>query len=36
MKRRKVDVGALPGKLGVELDDRFQGATPLRRVFNKV
>src|SRR5256885_15921095 len=36
MKRRKVDLGALPGKIGIELDDRFQGSTPLRRLFNKV
>ena len=31
MKRGKVDVAALPGAVGRELDDRFQGATPLRR-----
>ena len=36
MKRRKVDVAALPGAVGVQLDDRFQAATPLRRMFNKV
>ena len=36
MKRRKVDVAALPGQVAVELDDRFQAATPLRRLFNKV
>src|SRR2546430_2527335 len=36
MKRRKVDVAALPGQVAVELDDRFQAATPLRRMFNKV
>jgi ubiquinol-cytochrome c reductase cytochrome b subunit len=36
MKRRKVDVAALPAKVGLELDDRFQGATLLRRAFNKV
>ena len=36
MKRRKVDAAALPAAVGRELDDRFQGATPLRRVFNKV
>ncbi|MBO4209254.1 cytochrome bc1 complex cytochrome b subunit [Micromonospora echinofusca] len=36
MKRRKVDVGALPGKAAVGVDDRFQVATPLRRLLNKV
>jgi ubiquinol-cytochrome c reductase cytochrome b subunit len=36
MKRRKVDVAALPGAAAVEIDDRLQIATPLRRVFNKV
>ncbi len=36
MKRRKVDVAALPGAAAVEIDDRLQLATPLRRVFNKV
>ena len=36
MKRRNVDVAALPGAVGRELDDRFQGSTPLRRMFNKV
>src|SRR5256886_13204648 len=36
MKRRKVDVAALPGQVAVELDDRFQAATPLRKLFNKV
>ena len=36
MKRRKVDLAALPGNAAVQLDDRFQGATPLRRLFNKV
>jgi ubiquinol-cytochrome c reductase cytochrome b subunit len=36
MKRRKVDVAALPGAAARELDDRFQAATPLRRIFNKV
>src|SRR5256884_1069292 len=36
MKRRKVDVAALPGKAGIELDERFQGATLVRRAFNKV
>ncbi|MEH1011615.1 ubiquinol-cytochrome c reductase cytochrome b subunit [Micromonospora sp. CPCC 206060] len=36
MKRRKVDVGALPGKAAIGVDDRFQVATPLRRLLNKV
>ncbi|OLB79542.1 MAG: cytochrome b [Actinobacteria bacterium 13_2_20CM_2_71_6] len=36
MKRRKVDVAALPGAAALEIDDRLQVATPLRRIFNKV
>ena len=36
MKRRKVDVAALPGAAAVEIDDRLQVATPLRRLMNKV
>jgi ubiquinol-cytochrome c reductase cytochrome b subunit len=36
MKRRKVDVAALPAKSAGEVDDRFQLATPLRRLLNKV
>ncbi len=36
MKRRKFDVGALPGATARQLDDRFQMATPLRRLLNKV
>jgi ubiquinol-cytochrome c reductase cytochrome b subunit len=36
MKRRRFDVQALPAKTAGELDDRFQGASTLRRVFNKV
>src|SRR3712207_6147332 len=36
MKRRKVDIGALPGATARQLDDRFQVATPLRRLLNKV
>jgi ubiquinol-cytochrome c reductase cytochrome b subunit len=36
MKRRKVDVAALPGAAAVQIDDRLQLATPLRRLFNKV
>ncbi|TMM39595.1 MAG: ubiquinol-cytochrome c reductase cytochrome b subunit [Actinobacteria bacterium] len=36
MKRRKVDVAALPAATARQIDDRFQVATPLRRMFNKV
>ncbi|HEX6967687.1 MAG TPA: cytochrome bc complex cytochrome b subunit [Micromonosporaceae bacterium] len=36
MKRRKMDVAALPGKVAGGLDDRFQASTPLRRLLNKV
>jgi len=36
MKRRKIDLAKLPGQTATELDDRFQLATPLRRLFNKV
>jgi ubiquinol-cytochrome c reductase cytochrome b subunit len=36
MKRRKLDIGALPGETAKGLDDRFQAATPLRRLLNKV
>jgi ubiquinol-cytochrome c reductase cytochrome b subunit len=36
MKRKKLDLSALPERTAVELDDRFQAATPLRRLFNKV
>ncbi|MEU7876017.1 ubiquinol-cytochrome c reductase cytochrome b subunit [Dactylosporangium sp. NPDC049140] len=36
MKRRKVDVRALPAKSAGALDERFQAATPLRRLLNKV
>ncbi len=36
MKRRSFDVGALPGATAKQLDDRFQVATPLRRLLNKV
>jgi ubiquinol-cytochrome c reductase cytochrome b subunit len=36
MRRRKFDPSAMPGKLAGELDDRFQVATPLRRLLNKV
>jgi ubiquinol-cytochrome c reductase cytochrome b subunit len=36
MKRRRIDVKALPAKTAGELDDRFQAASILRRTFNKV
>jgi ubiquinol-cytochrome c reductase cytochrome b subunit len=36
MKRRKLDIGALPGATARQLDDRLQVATPLRRLLNKV
>ena len=36
MRRRKIDVGALPGAAAVQVDDRFRVATPLRKAFNKV
>src|SRR5512138_2441343 len=36
MKRRKIDVRALPANSARALDERFQAATPLRRLFNKV
>jgi ubiquinol-cytochrome c reductase cytochrome b subunit len=36
MKRRKFDVAALPEAAALEVDDRLQAATPLRRIFNKV
>jgi len=36
MKKRKVDLSALPGNAAGEIDDRLQVATPLRRLFNKV
>ena len=36
MKRRKAELAALPGRAASEIDDRFQLATPLRRLFNKV
>jgi len=36
MKRRKIDVKALPAATAGQLDDRLQLATPLRRLFNKV
>ncbi|GII21977.1 cytochrome bc1 complex cytochrome b subunit [Planosporangium mesophilum] len=36
MKRRKIDIAALPAKAGAEIDDRLQVSSPLRRLFNKV
>jgi len=36
MKRRKVDLSRLPAAAGEQLDERFQAATPLRRLMNKV
>ncbi|MFK3982030.1 cytochrome bc complex cytochrome b subunit [Micromonospora sp. NPDC050397] len=36
MKRRKIDVAAVPGKAAGEVDDRLQVATPLRALLNKV
>ena len=35
MKRRKLDLAATPGKAAVGVDDRFQVATPLRKLLNK-
>jgi ubiquinol-cytochrome c reductase cytochrome b subunit len=36
MKRRKFDMAALPEAASIEVDDRLQVASPLRRLFNKV
>ncbi|MGC4889400.1 cytochrome b N-terminal domain-containing protein [Micromonospora sp. DT227] len=36
MKRRKFDAAALPAKTAGAVDDRFQVATPLRKLLNKV
>ncbi|ASW56083.1 ubiquinol-cytochrome c reductase cytochrome b subunit [Plantactinospora sp. KBS50] len=36
MRRRKTDVAAVPAKLAGGVDDRFQVATPLRGILNKV
>ena len=36
MKRRKVDIRAVPGRTASGLDSRLQLATPLRRLINKV
>ncbi len=35
-KRRRFDLAKLPEATGEQIDERFQIATPLRRVFNKV
>jgi len=36
MKRRKFDLAELPEATAVQVDDRLQIASPLRRMFNKV
>jgi ubiquinol-cytochrome c reductase cytochrome b subunit len=36
MKRKKIDISALPGQTAGEIDDRLQVASPLRRLLNKV
>src|SRR3954469_655888 len=36
MKRRKVDLAQVPGNLARGADDRYQAATPLRALLNKV
>src|SRR3954468_6049169 len=36
MKRRKVDLAQVPGNLAKGTDERFQAATPLRALLNKV
>src|SRR3954467_9145654 len=36
MRRRKVDLAEVPANVGKGLDDRFQAATPLRALLNKV
>src|SRR4029453_16431383 len=36
MKRRKFDVAQVPANVGKGVDDRFQAATPLRALLNKV
>jgi ubiquinol-cytochrome c reductase cytochrome b subunit len=36
MRRRKIDLAALPAKAGGEIDDRLQLSSPMRRLFNKV
>src|SRR5918994_1572004 len=36
MKRRKFDLAQVPANVGKGVDDRFQAATPLRGLLNKV
>jgi ubiquinol-cytochrome c reductase cytochrome b subunit len=36
MKRRKMDIRAIPGATAKGIDDRLQVSTPLRRLLNKV
>src|SRR3954451_21681006 len=36
MKRRKFDIAQVPANVGKGVDDRFQAATPLRGLLNKV
>src|SRR4029453_2942026 len=36
MRRRKFDLAEVPANVGKGVDDRFQAATPLRRLLNKV
>src|SRR5919205_358492 len=36
MKRRKMDIRAVPGAAAAGIDDRLQISTPLRRLLNKV
>lgn len=36
MKRRKLDLASVPANVGRGLDERYQGATPLRALLNKV
>src|SRR3954454_20532382 len=36
MRRRKVDLAEVPANVGKGLDDRYQAATPLRGLLNKV
>jgi len=35
-KKKRFDLARLPAATGEQLDERFQAATPLRRLFNKV
>src|SRR3954469_22040628 len=36
LKRRKLDITQIPANVGKGVDDRFQAATPLRGLRNKV